>query len=199
MTDPQKNLVKTSNLSIRESVLTSMGARCGRCGFKDHLAPLVVRAEGLTQNRKATNYSQYWLSVLGLSVSNPSALEIICRNCLAIEQEAQRTDTKPTAKNIYIYITDLPWEQAIKRQRFLDVLEEPKTVYIITGSSAAHPRAVYNYKGNTHKGSPWEVNLMGTEVSQILEELGLKYSAIEQILKVNGLFKVVDGVVEMVS
>lgn len=188
MTDEQKNPVPPRNLSPRETVLISMGARCGRCGYKDHLAALTVRVEGLTQNRKATNYAQYWLSVLGIATMDPGRIEVICRNCLAIEQEEQREAVAPsTAPTVYVYCTDLLSDQINKRQQWLDVLEEPKKVYIVTGEDK-----IWEYIGNTKKGSSWKV------VDVTAKDI-LKYITADLSLANNGLFKIVNDKLEPVS
>ena len=120
----------SGNLSPREAVLSNIGAECGRCGFKGHTAPLVVRAEGLSQNRKKVNYHHYWMQVAGLALTNPGAIEILCRNCLAIEMEGEKNPVgiNPT---VYVYPTNLPEEVILRRWPWLDELPEPKEVYIV--------------------------------------------------------------------
>lgn len=190
MTDNQKNSAPPRNFSARETVLINMGARCGRCGYKDHLAALTVRVEGLTQNRKATNYAQYWLSVLGIVKMDPERIEVICRNCLAIEQEEQREQpAKLTGKTLYVYSTDLLPDQINKRQQFLDVLAEPKEIHIITGNNE-----VWKYKGDTHKGSSWKVSFVSRDLKEVFAGID-----ISPAIAINGLFRIVDHKLEPIS
>lgn len=171
------------NLTPRENVLSTMGARCGQCGYDAHTAPLVIRAEGLTQNRKKVNYHHYWMQVAGLAMTQPSAIEILCRNCLAIEMD-QAKNPVSLVPVVYVYSTDLPEDTILKRQLWLDELPEPKIVYILTGSYG------YRYFGNKKQGSEYKiVELNHEEMSELRSILvGSKTDLID-----NRLHKVVNG------
>lgn len=141
-----KNFIPTDrNLTPRENVLIYMGAECGRCGYSDSLDPLVVRVPGMTQNRKVTNHSQYWFTVMGkIQVGDTEGIEVLCRNCIAIEMAEARRPKEPEPA-VYVFYTSLPESTFNNRQQWLDELEEPKRVYIL------HPDYQLEYKGSVGK------------------------------------------------